>query len=322
MTLIGSNIDHAASLLRAGELVAIPTETVYGLAAHALQEDAILKIFAAKNRPHFNPLIAHVDSWEKAQQFIQGFPPLAKSLADAFWPGPLTMLLPRAAHIPDLLTAGSPLIAIRVPAHPLAQALLARLDFPLAAPSANPSGYISPTQPAHVAAQLGDKVSYILDGGPTDVGIESTIIGFNEKGEGMLYRLGGLSLEAIEKVSGPLHMLPKIQDQPSSPGQLKSHYAPRTPLVMNSSPELQPDLQQIGAIRFKQALPTIPISQQIVLSENGDVAEAAKKLFAALRDLDSRGYDLILAERFPEIGLGRAINDRLERAQHKFKEDE
>lgn len=321
MNLIGKNIDHAAALLKAGGLVAIPTETVYGLAAHALQADAILKIFAAKNRPHFNPLIAHTNSWEKAQQFIGSYPPLAQQLAEAFWPGPLTLLLPRASHLPDLLTAGSPLVAIRIPSHPLTLALLEKLDFPLAAPSANPSGYISPTTPAHVADQLGDKVAYILDGGPTEIGIESTIIGFNEKGEAVLYRLGGLSLEEIEAISGPLHMLPQVQNQPDSPGQLKSHYAPRTPLVMDEAIPPKQMITQVGALRFQQPISTIPISQQIVLSPKGDLGEAAKKLFAALRELDVRGYDLILAERFPDMGLGRAINDRLERAQHKFKED-
>lgn len=321
MKLIGKDIDRAARLLAAGKLVAIPTETVYGLAANALQPDAILKIFAAKNRPHFNPLIAHTSSWEKAQQLIRSYPPLAKKLADAYWPGPLTLLLPRAEHIPDLLTAGSPLLAIRIPAHPLTLRLLEKLEFPLAAPSANPSGYISPTRPEHVAAQLSEQLSYILDGGPTEIGIESTIIGFNEKGEGVLYRLGGLSLEEIEVISGPLHILPKVQDQPDSPGQLKSHYAPGTPLYMGEKiPDgLSPD--KIGSLRFQHAIPAIPISQQIVLSEKGDLRDAAKKLFAALRELDSHGYDMILAERFPDEGLGRAINDRLERAQQKMKED-
>ncbi len=318
MSEIGKDIAKAAALLMAGELVAIPTETVYGLAAHALEEDAILRIFVAKNRPQFNPLIAHTDSWAKARQLISSYPPLAEKLAQAFWPGPLTLLLPRAAHIPDLLTAGSPLVAVRIPAHPLTQALLARLDFPLAAPSANPSGYISPTSPAHVAAQLGDKVGYILDGGPTEIGIESTIIGFDDEGRAVLHRLGGLSLEEIEEVTGPLIRLLSIQDKPDSPGQLKSHYAPLTPLVLGES---ESGSGNWGALRFREALSTIPISQQIVLSESGELGEAAKNLFAAMRELDSRGYDYILAERFPDVGLGRAINDRLERAQHKYKED-
>ena len=269
MSRIGTNIQEAAQLLRAGELVAIPTETVYGLAGHALMEDAVLKIFAVKNRPHFNPLIAHTDNWQKARQWVTQVPPLADQLARHFWPGPLTLLLPRAAHIPDLLTAGSPLVAIRVPAHALTLSLLAALDFPLAAPSANPSGYISPTSPAHVEAQLGGKIAYILDGGPTQVGIESTIIGFDEEGRGVLHRLGGLSLEALEAVSGPLTKRIPVQENPETPGQLKSHYAPSTPLVWKDEARKHELAGKLGALRFREPQADLPLSRQIVLSPAG-----------------------------------------------------
>jgi len=319
MSSIGQDITHATALLQSGEIVAIPTETVYGLAANALHPAAIVKIFEAKNRPRFNPLIAHVADWQQAQRLVTHFPPAAQQLANVFWPGPLTLLLPKAAQVPDLLTAGSPQVAIRVPDHELTRELLTRLDFPLAAPSANPSGYISPTQAAHVAEQLGDKVPYILDGGSTRVGIESTIVGFDAQGKPWIYRLGGLAIEEIEAVVGKTDFMPKIQDMPDSPGQLKSHYAPQTPLVLGALQAEDFQGKTIGALRFTEALSNIPISQQIVLSQSGNFAEAAQKLFDAMRELDARGYDLIVAERLPDRQLGRAINDRLERAQHKFK---
>jgi L-threonylcarbamoyladenylate synthase len=321
MAEIGTNLRFAEMLLRKGEVVAIPTETVYGLAGNAFDEDALLKIFSAKNRPHFNPMIAHCSGWEMVEAITGKIPPLAVQLAEAFWPGPLSLLLPRNERIPDLLTAGSPLLAVRQPAHPLSLQLLRQLDFPLAAPSANPFGYISPTTAAHVQAQLGEKIPYILDGGPTLVGIESTIIGFDAMGKAIVYRLGGLSLEEIEEVVGPLSYAPRVQDRPEAPGRLKSHYAPQTPLVLDGEQPWQEtqDPQQVGAIVFQRPLPDIPPGQQFILSPGADLAEAAKNLFSALREMDQRGYALIVAERLPEEGLGRAINDRLERAQHKFK---
>jgi L-threonylcarbamoyladenylate synthase len=318
-TDIGQDIAHAAACLRAGHLVAIPTETVYGLAANAYDPRAVLKIFEAKQRPSFNPLIVHVDRLEKCREFVQEIPPLAQQLAAAFMPGPLTLLLPKNDRLPELVTAGSHRVAVRIPQHPLCLDLLASLDFPVAAPSANPSGYISPTRAAHVAAQLGGKVAYILDGGESQVGLESTIVGIEADGELCLYRLGGLPLEAIEAITGPIRWAKTIVagSNPASPGQLSSHYAPRTPLYLGAIESLLTThgLENSGILTFSRVLPNIPTTQQRQLSLKGDLAEAATQLFASLRELDEAGFARILAEPVPERDLGRAINDRLGRAR-------
>lgn len=312
----GTDIQAAVAALKAGGVVAIPTETVYGLAANALNPDAVLGIFKAKNRPTFNPLIIHVASMERAWEYVSDVPEAALKLATAYWPGPLTLLLPKRDLVPDLVTAGSPLVAVRVPAHPLTRAVLEQLDFPLAAPSANPFGYISPTEATHVQQQLGDKVSYILDGGTATVGVESTIVGFTAAGEPVLRRQGGLSQEDIEILVGPVQFLTR-SNSPESPGMLKSHYSPRTPLILGEMAALlrKHAGKQIGVLTFQQALDSVPKNQQIILSPSGDLGEAAKHLFAALHRLDAMGLELIIAEKVPSKGLGRAINDRLERAQ-------
>ena len=321
-TEIGIDIKKAATLLTEAELVAIPTETVYGLAANALNEDAVLKIYAAKNRPQFNPLIMHVASFEQAKQFINDIPDEAEQLAAAFWPGPLTMLFTKQKNVPDLVTAGSKRVAIRVPNHALTLQLLSQLDFPVAAPSANPSGYVSPTTAQHVYEGLHDKIPYILDGGECGVGVESTIVGWNEDDEIELYRLGGITVEQMEAVIGEkIKQYKKVTDNPNTPGQLKSHYATHTPLYLGKIDELLPTFaeKKIILINFKQFHPDIPKEQQLILSANGSTDEAAKNLFRVLREVDSRNADVILAERLPDEGLGRAVNDRLERAQHSMK---
>ncbi len=319
--LIGTDIQHAAELLRTDQLVAIPTETVYGLAGNALSSVAVTRIFEAKNRPQFNPLIAHTDSLDKLRPHLLDLPALAEELAKYFWPGPLTMLLPRRESIPDLVTAGHPRVAVRVPDHPMALELLAQLDFPLAAPSANPFGYISPTTAEHVAAQLGQRVSYILDGGPAHVGVESTIIGFEPDGSVKLYRMGGTAVEDLEAFTGPLDWAPKSESNPQSSGMLKSHYAPDTPLILGDIEALAQEkkVAKLGLLTWQANYPALDASVVEVLSEKGDVAEAASRLFAALRRLDAAGVDLILAEPVPNIGLGRAINDRLHRAEAERK---
>ncbi|MDP5170371.1 MAG: L-threonylcarbamoyladenylate synthase [Bacteroidia bacterium] len=314
---IGQDIEQAAVILSRGHLVAIPTETVYGLAANAFNPDAVIKIFEAKNRPQFNPLIVHTDSVEKMEPFLNGFPDWADKLAQRFWPGPLTILLPRNEIIPDLVTAGMPRVAVRIPEHPLTLALLRSLDFPLAAPSANPFGYISPTTAAHVAEQLGDKVSYILDGGPAKIGIESTIIGLGASGDPEIYRLGGLSLEEIESVIGPVQIkISPVESNPESSGMLKSHYAPKTKLVHGSIDVLLASYAHRDPLllTYKRMHPGYPSDRQLVLSPTGNIPEAAHRLFSALRELDDRGARLIIAEEVPDQGLGRAINDRLRRA--------
>ncbi len=322
-TETGHDISIAASFLQNAELVAIPTETVYGLAANALNEDAVLKIYTVKNRPQFNPLILHVASFEQAKQFIKDIPAEAEQLATAFWPGSLTMLFNKQPTVPDIVTAGSKRVAIRVPNHPLTLQLLAQLDFPVAAPSANPSGYVSPTTAQHVFEGLHDKIPYILDGGPCGVGVESTIIGWNEDGELELHRLGGIAIEQIEAVIGKkIKHQKKITDHPSAPGQLKSHYATHTPLYIGAIDELLPAFadKKIITINFQQYQTGLSKEQQFILSATGSAAEAAKNLFRVLREADSMNADVILAELLPDEGLGRAVNDRLERAQHSMKE--
>ena len=317
MAEIGVDIEQAAAFLRQGKLVAIPTETVYGLAGNALDVKSVSSIFETKNRPSFDPLILHVSSLEQVSPFVSEFPEKLKQLAEAFWPGPLTVLLPRKASVPDLVTSGLGRVAVRVPNHPLTLALLAQLDFPLAAPSANPFGYISPTQAAHVAAQLGSQVPYILDGGACAVGLESTIVGM-EGEQVVIYRLGGLELSEIESLVGQVTVQVHSTSNPSAPGQLASHYAPRKPIVLGNLTELVPQLiqqgKEVGVLSFSTHFPSLSADRQVILSATQDLKEAAQRLFMAMRLLDESQAELIIAEFVPEIGLGRAINDRLKRA--------
>lgn len=315
--MIGTDILTAKHFLKAGNVVGVPTETVYGLAANALDPDAVLTIFRVKNRPSFDPLIVHTDTLEKVRSLVLTMPPLAEKLAKAFWPGPLTLLLPKQPHMPDLTTSGLPRVAVRIPNHPLTLSLLAQLDFPLAAPSANPFGYISPTTARHVADQLGDQVPYILDGGPCQIGLESTIIGFDEAGEPTVYRLGGLALEQLEAVAGPLLVRDHSSSNPAAPGMLSSHYAPRKPVTLLLPGQQPAPDEQAGALVFCDYLPGIPPAHQLRLSPSGNLNEAARNLFGHLRTLDALPVTHIYVQLTPGQGLGRAINDRLRRAGHK-----
>jgi L-threonylcarbamoyladenylate synthase len=315
MAEIGKDILKAKQLLESGNLVAIPTETVYGLAGNALDSTAVVKIFSTKNRPYFDPLIVHVSDLHQAKNFVESIPEKAKKLANLFWPGPLTLLLKKKSIVPDLVTAGMDTVGIRCPDHALTQSLLKSLSFPLAAPSANPFGYVSPTNPMHVNDQLGDRIDYILDGGECRVGIESTIVGF-ENDEALVFRLGGLSIEAIENEIGKVIIQLNSSSNPKAPGQLKSHYAPKKKLVVGNLPELikKYESQKIGILAFSTKVEGISSSNQIVLSESGSTEEAAQHLFSALRELDKKEFEIILAEWAPDAGLGKAINDRLNRA--------
>ena len=317
MAQVGTDIQKASTYLQQGQLVAIPTETVYGLAGNALDVKAVSSIFETKDRPSFDPLILHVASLEQVNPFVSSFPEKLKRLAEAFWPGPLTVLLPRQASVPDLVTSGLDRVAVRVPNHPLTLALLAQLDFPLAAPSANPFGYISPTQAAHVEAQLGTQIPYILDGGACAVGLESTIVGM-EGEQVVIYRLGGLELSKIESLVGPVTVQAHSTSNPSAPGQLASHYAPRKPFLVGELNELVPKLIQegkaFGVLSFSTHFPALPSDRVFVLSPSQDLQEAAQRLFMGMRLLDESDAAVIVAEFVPEIGLGRAINDRLKRA--------
>ncbi len=318
MAAIGRDILKASKLLKTGNIVAIPTETVYGLAGNALRDDIVVKIFKAKNRPAFDPLICHTDSIEKIRQYVEHIPEEVVALANAFWPGPLTVLLKKKSIVPSLTTSGLEEVAFRIPNHPLTLELLSTLDFPLAAPSANPFGYISPTTAKHVQDQLGDEIPYILDGGECEVGIESTIIGFPE-GRPTVYRLGGKQVEEIEALIGPVQINLNQSSNPSAPGMMKSHYAPKKPVLVGSISRLidQNRDKRIGIISFVDRYPEVAAEHQTVLSQNGDLNEAARNLFSALRKLDGLPIDMILSEPFPDNGLGRAINDRLNRASAK-----
>lgn len=315
MATISTDISQAKQILENGELVAIPTETVYGLAANAFDIVAVARIFEAKNRPTFDPLIVHTYSLEKVFEFTEAVHPKLLKLAKNFWPGPLTLLLPKKSIIPDLVTSGLDRVGVRVPNHPLTLELLKQLPFPLAAPSANPFGYISPTSAKHVNDQLGSKIDYILDGGSCQVGLESTIVG-EEQGEIIIYRLGGLSIEAIKDVVGEVSVQLNQSSNPKAPGQLKSHYAPKKPIFIGNITALQhlhagkkQGIITFGDRHFSQ--PNLVVKN---LSPSKNYQEAAVNLFSFLRALDESSVDVIFCELLPEESLGLAINDRLTRA--------
>ena len=315
MAEISQNIQIAQEHLEKGELVGVPTETVYGLAGNALNADTVVKIFEVKQRPSFDPLIVHVANMGQLERFVREIPEAALKLANRFWPGPLTLLLPKKAIIPDIVTSGLDTVAVRIPNSQLTLALLSNLDFPLAAPSANPFGYISPTSAQHVNAQLGDKIPFVLDGGACEVGIESTIVGF-ESEKPIIYRLGGLSLNEIEAVIGNVEVKPHSTSNPKAPGMLKSHYAPKKPIHQMEKqhiPTLK-DKTVIGWLGFNKFLDDVPKVNQRLLSPSGNLSEAARNLFSHLRELDKMNIQIIYTDLVPNQGLGLAINDRLKRA--------
>ncbi|NDC79244.1 MAG: threonylcarbamoyl-AMP synthase [Chitinophagia bacterium] len=318
-TAIGTDLACAAEILRAGGLVAIPTETVYGLAADALDEDAVLRIYEAKQRPRFNPLILHTHSFDTFRRYASDIPEACLSLAEAFCPGPLTFLLPKRDIVPELVTAGSSRVALRVPDHPVARELLQGLDGPLAAPSANPSGYVSPVTARHVMEGLEGRIPYILDGGPCRVGLESTIVSFSQEAV-ILHRHGAVTAEAIHRITGMAVREP-VEGLVETPGQLKSHYAPRVPLQVCDVGDWlrRHGGERTAVISFQTYYRDPQPRWSRVLSPSGDLHEAARNLFHAMRELDTLEADLILAETFPDTGLGKAINDRLERAQTRYR---
>ena len=318
--LITTDISKAKKELESDEIIAIPTETVYGLAGNAYSEKAVEKIFSLKNRPLYNPLIVHIKSADFLPSVASEIPEIALKLAKAFWPGPLTLVLKKQDHIPDLVTSGKKTVAIRVPNHPLTLKLLEQLDFPLAAPSANPFGSISPTTASHVYSYFKDELHVILDGGECQKGIESTIIGF-ENERPIIYRLGSLSVEQIEEKIGPvLHKTQSKDNAPIAPGMLSRHYAPSTDTFLTNDVErliLFYPYKKIGVLLFQHHINSLPKASQEVLSRSGDLNEAAKNLYAAMHRLDKLNLDLIIAERLPDVGLGKTMNDKLERATKK-----
>lgn len=314
-----NEILKAAKLLQMGEVVAIPTETVYGLAANAFNEKAVAKIFEIKKRPLFNPLIVHIKSIEYLNEIATNIPPLAYKLAQQFWPGPLTLVLEKKSNIPDIVTSGKSTVGVRMPSHIIALALLEELDFPLAAPSANPFGYISPTTSEHVKSQLGSKIPYVLEGGPCEKGIESTIIGFENNGA-VLYRVGAISNEEIEKCIGKIEVKNTASASPQSPGMINKHYSPRTKFIVTDNINDCMDKNRnsnVGFLLFKNENQLLPSGKFIELSKTKELNEAASNLYAAMHQLDVMNFDIIYAEKFPEKELGITINDRLYRAQEE-----
>lgn len=315
MAEIGKNIDFAADLLLKGKLVAIPTETVYGLAANALNEKAVLSIFEAKQRPFFDPLIIHLPDIDSISKYAELKDERLQKLAKTFWPGPLTLLLPKKNIIPNIVTSGLDQVAVRIPNHPLTLELLKKINIPLAAPSANPFGYVSPTEPSHVNDQLGDKIDYILDGGACNIGLESTIVGI-EDGKVCVFRLGGLAIEEIEKNIEHVELRINSSSNPKAPGQLKSHYAPKKPLYIGNISELinLNSTKKIAIICFGEENFQNNSYMIFDLSKTKNLPEAAINLFKFLRAADDSAADVVICEKLPDIGLGRAINDRLRRA--------
>ncbi|MDM4721678.1 L-threonylcarbamoyladenylate synthase [Micromonospora sp. WMMA1363] len=308
-----SGIAEAASVLRTGGLVAFPTETVYGLGANALDARAAARIFEAKARPSFDPLITHLAEAAELEKLVGAVPVAVAALAERFWPGPLTLIVDRPTVIPPIVTSGLATMAVRVPDHDAARALIAAAGVPVAAPSANRFGQLSPTRAEHVVRGLGAAVDVVLDGGPTRCGIESTIVDVRE-GRPVVLRLGALPMEALADAVGPVVVRPGSSGQPVAPGLLAAHYAPRTPLRLAAA--AGPAVGD-GARRGFLAFRGRPVGEWAaveVLSVAGDLTEAAARLFDALHRLDAAAVDEIVVEPVPETGIGRAINDRLRRA--------
>ncbi|MFM7643967.1 MAG: L-threonylcarbamoyladenylate synthase [Sphingomonadales bacterium] len=315
-TAVGTDLQLALNLLERGQLVSIPTETVYGLAADANNEDAVLSIFKAKDRPKSNPLILHFATLEQALPYTLEFPEVFEQLYAAFCPGPITFVVPKSSLVSALITGGQSTVALRFPAHPLLQQLLELLEYPLAAPSANLYGQLSPTTAQHVLGQLNERIPYILDGGPCLHGLESTIIGLDND-QVVIYRHGGITAEMLAEQLG---YTPQIKTQKESgvltSGMVKHHYATQTPLFLGfKSGEQEKSTLQITLGPNEQIS-----GPHLILSQEGLLLEAARHLYAALHEADAMQVDQIYVEPFPNVGLGKAMNDRLSRAAAKFSE--
>jgi L-threonylcarbamoyladenylate synthase len=319
----------AGRAIAAGKLVVIPTETVYGLGADAFNPEAVARVFEAKRRPNFDPLIVHIAKLDQIDRLVSGFSPKARLLAERLWPGPLTLVLPKRPEVPGIVTSGLDTVAVRFPSQILARKIIEYSGTVVAAPSANPFGYVSPTTAQHVARSLGDRVDYIVDGGPCEVGLESSVLDMTGPAPRLL-RPGGMPLERIQELVGEVLLSQDPSGSLASPGQLPSHYAPHARLHLMERKRLR---SALGAIKTPKKRAIILFNAEareelkgiesfgevFVLSERGDTREAAARLFALLNELDIQGLESIYAERVPEQGLGRAINDRLSRASYKAK---
>lgn len=311
------DVSQAAGFILSGGIGGVPTETVYGLAADALNPDAVRRIFEAKGRPFIDPLIVHVCDMQMAEK-VAAFTGRARTLAEKFWPGPLTLILNKHDSVPDIVTAGMNTVAVRMPSHPIMLELIRACGRPIAAPSANPFGYVSPTCAEHVAEQLGDRIDFILDGGKCTRGVESTILMLSEGGGvHKLLRAGPIPPEDLERALGErIDISPKVNEaRPQAPGMLKSHYSPHSKLTLFNFPEEIGEIADANVIFFSR--PKNPAKNHYWLSEAGDASEAAANLFALLRRLDKISPNGLYCQRAPNSGVGLAINDRLERAQTK-----
>jgi L-threonylcarbamoyladenylate synthase len=319
MVVDSNGICKAASIIKNGGLVAFPTETVYGLGADALNSSAVAKIFAAKERPEFDPLIVHIHNKQQMYMLTESIHDKAHMLIDQLWPGPLTIVVPKKQIVPDLVTAGLPNVGIRMPNNPVALALIKESGTPIAAPSANKFGSVSPTCAEHVRSQLGNDIDFIIDGGSCSVGIESTIISFTSEIP-MLLRPGGIPIETIEKIVGPLAIPDSRSLTNASPGRALRHYATSAPVILDVSPVQFEGLRK-GLLSLYPPMPEIAAHYAAVeiLSPTGNLNEAACNLFAALRRLDNSNIDIIISATVPDHGLGLAINDRLKRAAQPQK---
>lgn len=313
VTATTENLDRAAALLRNGAVVAFPTETVYGLGARAYDAAAVARIFDIKARPAFDPLIVHVADEAMLASAVEEIPDAARALIDAFWPGPLTLVLRKRGIVPPLVTSGLPTVGVRMPAHPVARELLTRVGTPLAAPSANPFGYLSPTRAEHVERMLGGRVEMILDGGTTQHGLESTIVMLEPRPT--LLRPGALSTDDIESVIGPIERRLDKETQPLAPGRLESHYAPATPIRIVAADVPQGERAGAGLLAFREKVGGYAMER--LLSPSGDLRQAAANLFEYLHELDVAGLERIDVQPVPLQGIGIAIMDRLQRARHR-----
>lgn len=317
MNNLKTPLEKAIIELKNDGVVAIPTETVYGLAANAFRETAVKKIFELKKRPLNNPLIVHLYSVDGLEEIADEIPDAASKLARHFWPGPLTLVLKKKNVIPDIVSAGLETVAVRIPDHPYTLELLEKLSFPLAAPSANPFGSISPTNPEHVRTYFKDDIDFILDGGVCERGVESTIVAFDMKGQPVLLRHGSISLEEIESVVGDVKVSTHEEHKPQASGMLSRHYSPSTPSYMTENVKKAIEMfsgKQIGLLMFKHEVKNHNGIFQEVLSRSGDFSEAARNLYAAMHRLDKLNVDLLIFEELPDINLGTTINDKLSRA--------
>lgn len=316
MPKITNNISIAIEQLENDCVVAVPTETVYGLAANIYSEKGLGKIFSIKKRPTSSPLIVHIKSIENMHTVAKNIPEIALKIANAFWPGPLTLILEKQDSISSLITSGGEKVGVRVPNHPVLLELLNKVDFPIAAPSANPFGRISPTSSAHVVKMFNDEFDFVLEGGVCHHGIESTIIGF-ENERPIIYRLGSLSVADIEEITGPILISNNTSSKVNFPGMLFKHYSPLTKITVSSNitESINENVgKKIGLLLYQSAIIDSKIEHQEILSRNGNLTEAAVGLYHSLHLLDQLNLDIIIAEKFPNRELGTVINDRLLRA--------